>query len=63
LLTLTDDFRIVLADELRKRDEAFVKQVLLPLAGRQIEMPERFVPDVAFLARHRAEVFVDSCVA
>lgn len=63
LLTLTDDFRIVLADELRKRDEAFVKQVLLPLDGRQIEMPERFVPDVGFLARHRAEVFVDSRVA
>lgn len=60
LLTLTDDFRIVLADELRKRDEAFVKQVLLPLDGRQIEMPERFVPDTAFLARHRAEVFVDA---
>ena len=59
LITLTDDFRIVLSDALLKRDEGFVKQVLLPLSGRQIEMPERFAPDIAFVARHRVEVFVD----
>lgn len=59
LITLSDDFRIVLSNELRKCDESFVKQVLLPLEGRQIEMPERFLPDLAFIARHRVEVFVD----
>lgn len=58
LLTLTDDFRIVLAEELRRRDEIFVRQVLLPLDGCRIEIPERFVPDAQFLARHRAEVFI-----
>lgn len=60
LISLTDDFRVVLADELRKRDDVFVKQVLLPLDGQQIEVPERFIPDIAFIARHRAEVFLDS---
>lgn len=63
LLTLTDDFRIVLAEELCKRNDTFVKQVLLPLDGCRIEIPERFVPDAKFLARHRAEVFVGNIVA
>lgn len=58
LLTLTDDLRIVLAEELCKRDDTFVKQVLLPLDGCRIETPERFAPDAKFLARHRAEVFI-----
>lgn len=63
LLTLTDDFRIVLAEDLRMRDESFVKQVLLPLDGCRIEIPERFVPDRKFLARHRAEVFIDNATS
>lgn len=60
LITLTDDLRIVLSKELRKSHDGFVTQVLLPLNGRQIEVPERFAPNPAFVARHRSEVFVDS---
>lgn len=63
LITLTDDLRIVLSEELRKRDDNFVSQVLLPLSGHQIEVPERFAPDPLFVARHRSEVFVDSGMA
>ena len=32
--------------------------VLRPLAGRQIELPERFLPSVAFVAWHRQQVFI-----
>ena len=60
LITLTDDWKIVLSEELRKRDEPFVQSVLKPLEGRAIEIPERFVPDAAFLQRHRAEIFLDN---
>lgn len=60
LITLTGDFRIVLSNELRKCNDNFVTQVFLPLNGRQIEVPERFAPDVTLVARHRTEVFVDS---
>jgi predicted restriction endonuclease len=60
LISLTDDWRIVVSKELRKRDELFVQQVLLPLEGQQIELPERFLPDHAFLVRHRQDVFLDS---
>jgi len=60
LITLTDDFRILVSEELKRLDEAFVKDVLLPLNGKQIELPERFMPNVEFLSRHRADLFVDN---
>jgi putative restriction endonuclease len=61
LISLTDDWRVVLSDQLRERDESFLKAVFTPLEGRQIEMPERFRPDHAFLARHREEIFLGRC--
>lgn len=63
LITLTDDWKIILSRELSNRDGAFVQSVFKPLEGRAIELPERFVPDPAFLQRHRAEVFLDNLSA
>ncbi|MEQ1601114.1 MAG: HNH endonuclease [Methylophilaceae bacterium] len=60
LITLTDDFKIVISEKLKRRDEVFVKEVLLRLDGKQIELPERFAPDIEFIARHRAEEFIDN---
>ncbi|TLS72906.1 HNH endonuclease [Mariprofundus erugo] len=59
LITLDDDFCVVLSKDLERRDEPFVKQFFHPLAGQRITLPERFVPDLGFLARHRDIVFVD----
>lgn len=59
LITLSDDCRIVLSKALSENHDDFVAQVLIPLGGRQIEVPERFAPNPAFLAHHRSEVFVD----
>ena len=58
LITLEDDFTITLSEQLRQRDEPFVREVLRPLAGRPIELPERFLPSVDFVAWHRQRVFV-----
>ena len=68
LISLTDEWCVVISDALRARDEPFVKTIFLPLEGKQIEMlegkqiemPEKFKPDDTFLARHRAEVFLGS---
>jgi len=60
LMTLSDDFRVALCNDLLKRKEDFVKEVFLPLQDRKIEMPERFAPDLAFVSRHRNCVFVDN---
>jgi len=60
LITLTDDFKIVVSDEIKRRDEHFIKSVISPLHGRQIELPERFMPSVEFISRHRTNLFVDN---
>lgn len=60
LITLSDDFKIMVSEDLKRRNEAFVIEVLLPLNGRAIELPERFMPSVEFLSRHRADFFVDN---
>jgi putative restriction endonuclease len=60
LISLTDDWRIVLSDDLRTRDEAFMNAVFLPLENHQIQMPDRFRPEPAFLAHHRTEIFLGS---
>lgn len=60
LITLTDDLKIVVSTELKRNAEAFVVEVLLPLDGKPIELPERFVPQPEFITWHRSELFVDS---
>ena len=60
LITLSDDLRIILSDAIQQSSDAFVHQVLLPLADKAIELPERFSPSPDFILRHRSEVFVDS---
>jgi predicted restriction endonuclease len=60
LMTLTDDLEIVISAELHRRDDLFVKAVLLPLQGKTIEPPERFSPDLEFVKWHRNTIFVDN---
>ncbi len=60
LITLTDDFKIIVSAELKRLDEPFVKNVLVKLNGKQIEFPERFMPSIEFVSRHRADLFVDN---
>jgi DNA (cytosine-5)-methyltransferase 1 len=58
LIGLTDDFRVCISESLkRRRGEVFIRDVLLPLEGRSIELPERFHPDPTFIAYHRKELF------
>jgi len=60
LITLTDDFKIVVSDEIKRLDEHFIKSVISSLHGRQIELPERFMPSIEFISRHRTNLFVDN---
>lgn len=60
LIALTDDFRVVISEELKCRDEVFIKDIFLPLNGKQIELPERFTPSVEFISHHRHSLFVDN---
>lgn len=60
LITLTDDFKIIVSEELKSKNEPFVIDVLLPLNGRTIEQPERFAPQAEFIAWHRNKLFLDN---
>lgn len=60
LISLSDDWKVLLSEKLRKSDEHFVEAVFKPLEGRSIELPHRFVPEQAFLQQHRSTVFLDS---
>lgn len=60
LITLNDNFRVVVSNELKQKKEAFVQAALLGIEGKSIELPERFSPDPSFLERHRAEIFIDA---
>lgn len=60
LIALTNDFKIIVSTELKRLDEPFVKKVLVPLNGKQIEFPDRFMPSIEFVSRHRTDLFVDN---
>lgn len=59
-ISLTSDFRIIVSDILKRSKDAFIRDVILPLDGKSIEMPQKFSPDVAFIAWHRNELFMDN---
>ena len=60
LISLTDDFQVILSDDLRARNDIFIKTVLLPLENQKIEMPERFHPAPQFLQYHRTTIFLNA---
>lgn len=57
LISLSDDMRVLVSEELLRRDDEFVERVFSPIVGRRIEAPERFRPDITFIQRHRSECF------
>jgi len=60
LITISDGYEVVLSEQLKRNNDAFVAQIFLPLEGRRIELPEKFIPSIAFLSRHRNEIFIDA---
>jgi hypothetical protein len=58
LITLTDDLRVLVSRSLRESNNEFTRATFAALHQREIERPERFAPDRAFLDWHRDERFV-----
>ena len=57
LLTINDDMTVLVSqDNLVLEDDYFQKSIL-NYQGQQIELPEKFAPDPAFLSYHRERVF------
>ncbi|HWG09923.1 MAG TPA: DNA (cytosine-5-)-methyltransferase [Rhodanobacteraceae bacterium] len=56
LFSLTDDWRVVLSQRLRSSKDQFLRRVFHAIEGKQIELPERFAPSIAFVAQHRSQM-------
>lgn len=59
LITLDSDYRLVLSDYLRTflPDDAVDKE-FVAYEGKQIQFPDKFLPDVQFLDHHRKDIFL-----
>jgi len=60
LITLSDDFEVIVSGEFRRMKDPFVSMLLKPLHGTRITLPERFAPKAEFLAHHRETIFIDN---
>ncbi len=56
LFSLTDDHRIVLSAQLKTTRDEFLQKVFSSLEDVPISLPDRFVPEPSFIARHRCRM-------
>ena len=56
LFSLTDDYRIVLSTQLKQTKDDFLQRVFWPTEDQLIALPEKFVPELDFLSRHRSKM-------
>ncbi|MBV0933332.1 HNH endonuclease [Marinobacterium weihaiense] len=57
LITLDEDWRVVLSQPLKQPSEA-MQHLFQNVEGRPIELPEKFRPDPLLMQRHREKVFL-----
>lgn len=53
LFSLSDDYRIVLSAQLKATKDEALRAAFHPLESQYIQLPERFLPELAFIRRHR----------
>ena len=58
LITVLPDWRIRVSKDLLKAKDDFCDSAINSLDGKQIELPEKFLPSTEFLAYHNKNVFV-----
>lgn len=54
LFSLTDDYRVVLSEPLKSTKDQFLRQIFWSVEGVSISLPDKFLPEVDFVARHRS---------
>lgn len=58
LISISEDFRVLLSNELSRQDDGFINKAFVQFSGRPITLPTRFLPDQKFLDHHRRHVFI-----
>ncbi|MBR9830185.1 MAG: HNH endonuclease [Oceanospirillales bacterium] len=59
LITLDENWRVVLSQQLKQPDPA-MQRYFQTVEGQKIVMPERFSPDTVLMQKHRETVFLNS---
>ena len=57
LITLADDYSILVSSQVKRTANGGVRKMLLDYAGQKIRLPARFTPRPDFLAWHRENIF------
>lgn len=57
LITLADDYSILVSSQVKRTASDGVRKILLDYAGQKIRLPARFTPRPDFLAWHRENIF------
>jgi predicted restriction endonuclease len=58
LLSIADDYRILLSNTLKKLpNEVSVQRGFIVYEGNLITLPDRFIPDKEFIRFHRENIF------
>jgi HNH endonuclease len=61
LISLNNDYQVIISDKLKHKADEFTQINLISLQGKTITLPEKFLPDRSFLEKHRA-TFEANCV-
>ena len=61
LISLNNDYQIIISDKLKHKADEFTQINLISLQGKAITLPEKFLPDRSFLEKHRV-TFEANCV-
>lgn len=61
LISLNDDYQVMISDKLRFKADEFTKSALLSLEGKVVSLPDKFFPDRVFLEKHRTTSFKANC--
>lgn len=60
MITLDENYRVILSEKLQATSNAMLQSAFLNLQGMQIEFPERFLPTPDFVTWHRSHLFQDN---
>ena len=58
LISVTDDYSVMVSNQVTHSTSGVVQKLLLDYAGRRINLPSRFIPHPDFLEWHRDNIFV-----
>jgi hypothetical protein len=57
LISLSDNLCVLVSEHLLTGAGTFASQVFEPIAGKSIELPDRFLPDRTLISHHRSRFF------